>query len=47
MSKYLLEFWLDGYEDDDDRVEAEMEFIYDNLNFSASSVKITLLDKTE
>lgn len=40
MSKYIVELWLDGYENDVDRIKAEKEFIYEQLNFSASSVKI-------
>jgi hypothetical protein len=40
MSKYILDFWLDGYEDEKDRTEAEIEFIKDQLDMSASSVKV-------
>ncbi len=43
MSKYIVELWLDGYENDVDRTKAEGEFIYEQLNFSASSVKVTPL----
>ena len=40
MSKYILDFWLDGYEDEAEREKAELEFIEEQLNFTASSVKV-------
>jgi hypothetical protein len=43
MSKFLVELWLDGYEDESERTAAELEFIKEQLDFSASSVKVTLL----
>ena len=47
MGKYLLDFWLDGYENEEEREKAELEFIYDQLNFTASSVKITPISSTD
>lgn len=41
MPKFLVELWLDGYETEDAMEEACLEFIYEALNFSASSVKVT------
>lgn len=41
MGNYILKFDLGGYEDAKSRQAAELEFIYENLNFSASSVKVT------
>jgi len=34
---------LDGYDNEEEMIEACEEFIYENLNFSASSVEITYL----
>lgn len=41
MSKYLVELYLDGYESDIEREAAELAFIEEQLDFSASSVKVT------
>lgn len=41
MSKFIVDLWLDGYDDENERAEAEKEFIYDQLNMTASSVKIS------
>lgn len=41
---YLIEFWMDGYEDDEERQKAQEEFIYDQLNMTASSVTVTKYD---
>ena len=43
MGKYLVELDLDGYEDEAEQEAAEVEFIYEQLNFSASSVKVSKL----
>jgi hypothetical protein len=40
MAKFVVDLWLDGYEDEKEREEAEAEFIYEQLNMTASSVKI-------
>ncbi len=48
MSKYLIEFWLDGYDTDEERVIAEVEYIEDVLNMTASSVKVLyIVDRGE
>jgi hypothetical protein len=44
MGKYLVELWLDGYENEEEREEAELAFIEEQLNFSASSVKVTKVE---
>jgi len=41
MTKFIVDLWLDGYESEEEMEKACEEFIYDQLNFSASSVKIT------
>ena len=41
MPKFLVELWLDGYETEKEMKEACEEFIYEQLNMTASSVKIT------
>lgn len=43
MPKFVVELWLDGYENEKEMSEACAEFIYEQLNFSASSVTITEL----
>lgn len=40
MAKFLIELYLDGYETEEEMIEACKEFIVDQLNFTASSVKI-------
>ena len=40
MAKFIVELFLDGYESDEDMEDACEEFIYDQLNFSASSVTV-------
>ena len=40
MPKFEIELWLDGYDSEEEMELACEEFIYDQLNFSASSVKI-------
>lgn len=40
MSKYIIDLWLDGYENEEDRSKAEKEFIYEQLNMTASGVEI-------
>jgi hypothetical protein len=49
MPKFLIELCMDGYETEAEMVEACEEFIYEQLNFSASSVKIleTFYDEQE
>jgi hypothetical protein len=40
MTKFIVDLWLDGYETEEAMAEACEQFIYDQLNFSGSSVKI-------
>jgi hypothetical protein len=41
MTKFIVDLWLDGYDSEDEMITACEEFIFDTLDFSASSVKIT------
>ncbi len=41
MPKYIVELWLDGYATPEEAEAACDEFIYEQLNMTASSVKIT------
>lgn len=47
MSKYIVELLLDGYDTEIEREAAEEEFIYDQLNFTSSSVKIKKFDEIQ
>jgi len=47
MGKYLVELWLDGYESDAEREQAELAFIEEQLDFSGSSVKVTKVAETD
>lgn len=40
MPKFLVELSLDGYETEEEELEACLVFIEYQLNFSASSVKV-------
>lgn len=44
MPKFIVDLWLDGYDTEDEMEKACEEFIYDQLNFSASSVKISKIE---
>ena len=41
MAKFMVELWLDGYDSEEEMENACEEFIREQLDFSASSVKIT------
>jgi hypothetical protein len=41
MPKFIVDLWLDGYETEEEMEEACAEFIYEQLNMTASGVKIT------
>ena len=41
MPRFIVEIWLDGYESEEEMAAACKEFIYEQLDFSASSVTIT------
>jgi hypothetical protein len=47
MSRYIVDLKLDGYETDEEREAAEIEFIKDQLDFSASSVQVYKLLEDE
>ena len=47
MPKFLVELWLDGYETEEEMEEACEVFIREQLDFAASSVKVTKLPKEE
>jgi hypothetical protein len=38
--KFIIDLWLDGYETEEDMEDACFEFIYEQLNFAASSIRI-------
>jgi hypothetical protein len=40
MSKYLVDLWIDGYNTEEEMEDACEEFLYEQLNMTASSVKI-------
>ena len=40
MPKFIVDLWLDGYETEEEMAEACEQFIYDQLNFSGSGVKV-------
>lgn len=40
MPRFIVDLWLDGYDTEEEMDEACEEFIYEQLNFSASDVKI-------
>ena len=48
MTKFIVDLWLDGYETEEEHDAACKDFIYEQLNFSASSVDIIEMeDKDE
>ena len=47
MPKFIVDLWLDGYDTEEEVVDACKEFIYDQLNFSASYVKVELVDEKD
>lgn len=47
MAKFIVEIWLDGYNSEEEMEEACEEFIYEQLNFAASSVRITKIEDNE
>jgi hypothetical protein len=38
--KFVIDLWLDGYEDDEEMRKACIEFIKESLDVTASSVKV-------
>ena len=47
MPRFIVDLWLDGYETKEEMEAACEEFIYEQLNFTASSVTITRIEDTE
>jgi len=47
MPKFIVDIWLDGYESEEEMTDACEEFIYDQLNFTASSVTVTRVEEGE
>ena len=47
MTKFIVELSLDGFDSEEEHAVACKEFIYEQLNFSASSVTITELKENE
>lgn len=47
MPKYIVELWLDGYNTEKEMEAACDEFIYEQLNMTASSVKITKMPEEQ
>ncbi len=47
MPKFIVDLWLDGYETEEEMEEACEEFIYDQLNMTASSVKIQKIEEDD
>jgi len=47
MPKFIVDLWLDGYETEEKMAEACEQFIYDQLNFSGSGVKIMKIPSPE
>lgn len=46
MPEYIVNLWLDGYDTEEQMEEACDEFIYEQLNFTASSVRVKRSDYT-
>jgi len=44
--KFLVEIYLDGYESEEEHDKACAEFVYDQLNMTASCVKVTPIPPT-
>jgi hypothetical protein len=45
MPRFIVDLWLDGYDAEEEMISACEEFIYEQLNFTASSVKIKLVEE--
>ena len=45
MTRFVFDYWMDGYDTEEEMIEACKEYIYDQLNFTASGVgKISTVD---
>ena len=47
MSRFIVDLWLDGYDTEEEADEACAEFIYEQLNMTASSVTITQIEEED
>jgi hypothetical protein len=47
MPRFIVDLWLDGYETEEEMEVACEEFIYEQLNMTASSVTIERIEDTE
>ena len=47
MPKYIVDLWLDGYDTEEEMEKACDEFIYDQLNFTASSVRVKRIEEED
>ena len=45
--KMLIDIWLDGYESEAERKKACIEFVKEQLDMTASSIKILWVEKVE
>lgn len=45
MAKFLVELWLDGYETEEEMADACETFILEQLDMTASSVKVTRIEE--
>ena len=41
MPKFIVDLWLDGYDNEEEMEQACLEFLEDTLNFSGSCVEVT------
>lgn len=47
MPRFIVDLWLDGYNTKEEMEAACEEFIYEQLNFTASSVKIERIEDAD
>lgn len=47
MTKFVIDLWLDGYETEEEHDAACVEFIQDQLDFTASSVTVEKMETND
>ena len=47
MPRYIVDLWLDGYETEEEIEEACDEFLYEQLNMTASSVTFRKINDSD
>ena len=47
MPRYIVDLWLDGYETEEEMEEACDEFLYEQLNMTASSVTFRKINDSD